>query len=102
MPYLNSNYYYTLSNAKFYCAYPFDREQILTTMIATSHAIVCVGVISYCYIQIYRFYTQLKPKANRNSTLDSTVSVPNTATDIEYRILLITILLVGWTFIGNR
>ncbi len=66
-----------------------------------------MGVICYCYIGIYQYYRQAgrARQGNTNNRNTALQSHPQDSQkkdeEKEYRVFLTTVLLIGWTILGN-
>ncbi len=110
VPLWYSSAYYSLSDGKHYCIYPFfDRSQSGASIACVIHIVACLVIIIYFYFIIYRFYRLAGRKRHvtankKDSVLQSHVFTGESQkkdADNELRVLLTTALLIGWTFIGN-
>ncbi len=110
MPFWASSFYYVHSDAILFCTYPFsDHSQIQVSISGVVHVIICISIICYCYLQIYRFYRLARERRHNtenkgDSFLQSFVLKEDTRKkdeDNEFRVFATTVLLIGWTMIGN-
>jgi hypothetical protein len=108
IPLWNSFFYYTLSEAKLFCTYPFsDHGQILTSALSAIHGTGCITVINVCYLKIYQFYRKagkMKRESKKDTILQSQalkVDSQKKEEEREFKVFLTTLLLIGWTLIGT-
>jgi hypothetical protein len=66
-------------------------------MTSVIHVSISISVICFCYFEIYRNYRNLK----RNVREIQTSSMAESLRKEKFQLLWITILLVGWTLLGN-
>ncbi len=110
VPFWNSNFYYTLSDSKLYCTYPFaDRNQLGASAFCVLHSCVCLSIICFCYSEIYKFYRLAGKRKHstankKESVLQSIAFKEDTSKKDEaneFRVFLTTVILIGWTMIGK-
>jgi hypothetical protein len=98
-----------MSDSRLYCTFPFaDTSQLTPCLISIIHILICLSVICYSYIGIYRFYRmagRIRQGTKRNDSVLQTQAFKDASQkkgeDNELKVLLTTVILVGWTLIGN-
>jgi hypothetical protein len=101
--------YYIISNSKLYCGFPFsDHGQLTLMAISVIPGSICIGIINYCYLHIYRFYRSTGKKRHLGGNVIETIfqsqvlneDLRKKDSEKEYKVFLTTVLLIGWTMIG--
>jgi hypothetical protein len=79
------------------------------SIINVIHCSTCILVICYCYLVIYQLYR--KTGRSRHSTTNKpdimlqsyrfNSDIRKKEEDNEFRVLLTTVILIGWTLVGN-